>query len=123
MFPKPKGNSNRLLRDDAETIALRALAFMAEDEDRLSRFMSETGVGPDDLRQHAGSVQVLTAVLDFLSRDESLLLMFTANADIKPEHITPALAMLTGEGDGRYETHAPTPDPSRPSKIMQRRQV
>jgi Protein of unknown function (DUF3572) len=123
MFPKPKSQANRLLRDDAETIALRALAFMAEDEDRLGRFMSETGVDPDDLRQHAGSGQVLSAVLDFLSRDESLLLMFTANTDINPQHITPALGLLTGEGDGRIEVRERAPDPSRPSKIMPRRQL
>jgi Protein of unknown function (DUF3572) len=114
---------SRLSRDDAETIGLRALGFMAEDEDRLGRFMGDTGVAPDDLRQHASSPQVLTAVLDYLSRDESLLLMFAANAAIPPEQILPALGLLTGEGTGLVQQTAPPADPNRPSKIMKRREI
>jgi Protein of unknown function (DUF3572) len=120
-FPKPKGTA-RLDRDEAETIALRALGFMAEDEDRLGRFMGDTGVSPDDLQQRASSPEILTAVLDFLARDEALLLMFTANADIPPEHIGPALALLNGE-EAWVPSAAPAAkhDPERPSKIMRRR--
>jgi Protein of unknown function (DUF3572) len=70
----------RLNQEEAETIALRALGFMAEDEDRIGAFMGETGISPDDLRDHAASPAILTAVLDYLSRDESLLLMFATNA-------------------------------------------
>jgi Protein of unknown function (DUF3572) len=113
----------RLSRDEAETIALRGLGFMAEDEDRLGRFMGDTGVDPDDLRQHAGSPQVLTAVLDYLSRDESQLLMFAANADIPPEHIVPALAILSGENRDGVTDGGSNIDPNRPSKIMKRRDM
>ena len=109
-FPKPKGTA-RLDRDEAETIALRALGFMAEDEDRLGRFMGDTGVSPDVLQQRASSPEILTAVLDFLARDEALLLMFTANADIPPEHIGPALALLDRALVHRLVTgrHVPLP--------------
>jgi hypothetical protein len=114
----PQTQPPRLSRDEAETIALRALSFMAEDEDRLGSFLGETGVDPDDLRQNAGSVQVLGAVLDYLSRDETLLLMFATNAAIPPEHIVPALAVLNGEVP---EQATAARDPDRPSKIMRRR--
>jgi hypothetical protein len=105
----------RLDREEAETIALRALGFMAEDEDRIGAFMGETGISPDDLRDNATSAAVLTAVLDYLSRDESLLLMFAGNADIAPEKITPACALLAGDWDGGGSAA------QRPSKIMRRR--
>jgi Protein of unknown function (DUF3572) len=120
--PVGYGEPVRLDRDEAETIALRALGFMAEDEDRIGAFMGETGISPDDLRDQATSPATLTAVLDYLTRDESLLLMFSANADIRPERITPALMVLTGEGgsaDGNTAGNGRSPD--RPSKIMRRR--
>ncbi len=112
------GQQVRVDQDEAETIALRALGFMAEDEDRIGAFMAETGISPDDLRDSATSAVILTAVLDYLTRDESLLLMFSANADIQPERITPALMMLNGEAGGSANGDT---SPNRPSKIMRRR--
>jgi Protein of unknown function (DUF3572) len=109
------GEPIRLDREEAETIALRALGFIAEDEDRIGAFMGETGISPDDLRDHATTPATLTAVLDYLTRDESLLLMFSANADIRPERITPALMLLNGEAGGEGGGGRP---PDRPSKIM-----
>ena len=116
-----------LSRDEAETIAIRALGFMAEDEDRIGAFMAETGLSPDDLRDQAASATILTAVLDYLTRDESLLLMFATNADIPPEHLTPALMLLTGEAAVASAEWAATASQSqraaseRPSKIFRRR--
>jgi Protein of unknown function (DUF3572) len=107
------GEHVRLSRDEADTIALQALGFMVEDDDRISGFMGETGIAPDDLRNHATAPAILNAVLDYLTRDETLLLMFAANAGIRPELVTPALLILNGEADaGGAE---------RPSKIMRRR--
>lgn len=82
-------------RDDAEAIALRALAFLAEDPARLVRFLSLTGMGTDELRAGAGRAETLAAVLDHVLHDESLLLEFTANNAIAPAMIAPARALLT----------------------------
>jgi Protein of unknown function (DUF3572) len=117
------GHQVSLDRNEAETIALRALGFVAEDEDRIGAFMGETGISPDDLREQATSPAILTAVLDYLTRDESLLLMFAANADIQPERITPALMLLNGDAgaEGGTAGSSGTSGAHRPSKIMQRR--
>ena len=58
--------------ENAEAIGLAALVFLTEDEDRLGRFLSETGLSPDDLRASAGTREGLVAVLDHLLADESL---------------------------------------------------
>jgi hypothetical protein len=79
---------------DAESIAAQGLAFLAEEPARLARFLSLTGLGPDDIRARIGSPEVLSAVLEHLAGDESLLLVFTATASVAPETITPALALL-----------------------------
>lgn len=82
--------------ETAETLASRGLAFLAEDTTRLVRFMGVTGLGPDDLRQRAGSREVLAAVLGHLLEDESALLVFTTGADIDPTEPQKAYQVLTG---------------------------
>ena len=55
-------------REAAEALALRALAFLAEDPERLGRFLALTGLGPAELRMRAGDADLLGGVLDHLLR-------------------------------------------------------
>ena len=84
----------KLNLDDAEAIALSGLAFLAEDETRLGRFLALTGIGPGELRSSAGSAGTLSAVLDYLLGDESLLLVFAASKGISPDVVAPARSVL-----------------------------
>ena len=95
-----------MLRDrtaaaDAETIAIRALQFIAADGERLARFLSITGIGPETLRQAAAEPGFLAQVLEFVGEDESLLLAFAANAALAPATVAAARQRLAGvTGDG-----------------------
>lgn len=80
----------------AQSIALTALAFLAEDGERLSRFLTLTGMSPAELRAAAGAPETLAAVLDHVLGDESLLLVFSASKSVAPETIAPARALLAG---------------------------
>ncbi len=80
--------------ETASTLALSGLAFLAEDPQRLVRFLGLTGIGPADLRQAADAPETLLAVLDHLLGDESLLLVFAASKGIAPESLAPARAAL-----------------------------
>ncbi|MBU2581330.1 MAG: DUF3572 domain-containing protein [Alphaproteobacteria bacterium] len=94
-------------QDEAEEIALKALRFLAEDEPRLGRFLSLTGIGPGDLRENAGERHVLSAVLGHLLDDESLLLLFVSNNGLLPEAVGKAHAILGGgraPGPGDWPT-------------------
>ncbi|AHB48675.1 hypothetical protein W911_10185 [Hyphomicrobium nitrativorans NL23] len=79
---------------DAETVGLAALAFLAEDAPRLGRFLALTGIGPDQLRSAADAPETLLAVLDHLLGDESLLLVFASTRGIRPETLVPAREAL-----------------------------
>lgn len=83
--------------DQAETIGLTALGFLAEDPARLAGFLSKTGIGPDDLRASAREPALLAGVLDFLRSDESMLLVFTSTARLNPESIERAYVRLSGQ--------------------------
>jgi hypothetical protein len=87
--------SPKLSLEDAEVIALKALAFIAGDGDRLGRFLALSGAGPGDIRRAAGDPRFLAGVLNHLLQDESLLLTFTAEADLDPRLPTLAAEILT----------------------------
>jgi hypothetical protein len=86
--------------DSAQSLAVSALAFIAADSDRLNRFLSLTGLGPDNLRTAAADPAFLGSVLDYLVGDEALLVEFAADARVKPEAVARAHAVLRGPTEG-----------------------
>lgn len=87
---------NRSSRPDAEAIAIAALGFLASDPERLGRFLSLTGLGPETLRAAAAEPRFLADVLAHLAEDESSLLAFAANAGYAPEAVARAAVQLAG---------------------------
>jgi hypothetical protein len=83
-------------RPDGETVALQALAFLVEDEERLSRFLGLTGIEMTALRGIATDKAGLGAVLDYLLNWEPLLLEFAAAVELAPEAVLRARADLPG---------------------------
>jgi Protein of unknown function (DUF3572) len=80
----------------AEALAAEGLGFLADDENRLIRFMTETGMDPGALHASADTREVLLAVLDHIGSDESLLLVFAASRSVKPETVMEAAVLLQG---------------------------
>ncbi len=80
----------------AEAVAVEALGFLAGDPERLSRFVELSGLDPSNLRAAAAQPGFLAGVLDHIGSDESLLVMFAANAGMNPEDVASACALLGG---------------------------
>ena len=83
----------------AEQLGLFALTFLAEDGERLVRFLSLTGTTPADLKAGAGRPAMLAAVLGHLLEDEPLLLVFASMKEVDPAIIEPAHALLQKAAD------------------------
>jgi hypothetical protein len=90
-------------RDLAETVALQALAFIAEDPDALGRLLAASGLGPADLRHRTRDPELLAGVLDHLLGDEALLLAFTGRLAMDPALPLRARAGLPGGSRGDPE--------------------
>ena len=88
----------------AESLAIQALAFLAEDEVRLGRFLAVTGIGPEEIRSAAREPQFLAGVLEYLAGDEPLLLEFADHTGQSPDEIMRACAQL---GRGAWERDVP----------------
>ena len=56
-------------RSEAETLALKVLAFLARDADALARFLALSGLELEDLRARAADPELLAAVVDFVLAD------------------------------------------------------
>ncbi|KAB2872690.1 MAG: DUF3572 domain-containing protein [Pseudorhodoplanes sp.] len=83
-------------RDEAESLAIQALSFIAGDPERLGRFLAATGIGPAGLRAAARAPHFLAGVLDHIAADERLLVAFAAESATDPRAIARAVAVLNG---------------------------
>jgi hypothetical protein len=81
---------------NAETIALNALSFLAESPDELASFMHQSGVDPTTIRLRAAERGFLAAVLDFLMADEALLVRFCDSTRMEPRAVKRANYQLGG---------------------------
>jgi len=90
----PDNDPDESTLSDAESIAYRAIAFIAADQTYLSDFLSRSGVTPERLPTLLESRDFLAGVLDHLLDDESLLMAFCGNAGLDPSDILPARKAL-----------------------------
>ncbi len=82
--------------ENAETVAIQALGWIAADEERLGRFMGLAGLSVDELRVRAGEPEFLGGVLDFVLENETLLVEFAAHAGLKPDAVLRLRRALPG---------------------------
>jgi hypothetical protein len=95
MKPRPT-----MTRDAAETLAIQALAYLAEDRERLGRFLAESGLAPATIRRAAAAPGFLAGVLDYLAGSERLIAAFAAQTGCDPADVERARHALSGAGGG-----------------------
>ena len=83
-------------RPRAETLALKALAFLAGDGETLNRFLALSGLHLEDLRERADDPFLLGAVLDFMLGDDKLLSPFAESEGLDPKNVHAARRALPG---------------------------
>jgi hypothetical protein len=81
----------------AETLAARALGYLASDPERLGRFLALSGLDPTAIREAARGSGFLPAVLDHVLADERLLVEFAAAEGLRPEAVGRARQALGGD--------------------------
>ena len=79
---------------DAEALALLALAATLGDQRRAQRFLSLSGIGPPELRQCASDPAVLAALLRFLEAHEPDLVSVAEEIGARPEQLVAARRAL-----------------------------
>ena len=80
--------------NDAEALALAALAATLTDERRAERFLSLTGLSPDGIRSRVSDRALLAACIAFLEGHEPDLVAVAEDVGVKPEQLLRAKAEL-----------------------------
>lgn len=81
-------------RAAADEMAVKALAFLAAEPDRLERFLALAGIDAGAIRDAARQPGFLAAVMEHLMSDEPLLLAFAAHEGVSPEAVVKAARAL-----------------------------
>jgi len=82
--------------EQAETIALQALSFLAKDEELLSQFLTTTGVSPQELKKRIREPELLGGVLDAILANDTILLEFCNASGLSPDTLIRARQALPG---------------------------
>ena len=90
---RPKLQNNT---EEAEIVAIKALGFLASDGERLQHFMDLSGLDVAAIRAGAAKPAFLGGILDHLLSDESLLLVFAEEQQLRPERIAEIRRKLPG---------------------------
>ena len=93
----PMARRSEMTRDSAESVAIQALGFIAEDTERLDRFLALTGIEAQSLRDAAREPNFLLGVLDYISTDDALLSDFAVNHGLEPDSVIRARDLLAAE--------------------------
>ena len=84
---------------DPAALALSALGWVIADDQRASRFLSLTGLTPDELRASLMEPGVQGAVLDFLAAHEPDLIAAADALAVRPQALIAARHSLNGSQD------------------------
>ena len=75
-------------------LALAALGWVLQDQDRADRLLALTGLTPDELRGGLGNRAILAAVLDFLCAHEPDLIAAAEAIGVAPTELARAAEAL-----------------------------
>ena len=87
---------SRHAREAAESLAVQALSFIAQDPARLARFLALSGLEAASIRAAATESGFLAGVLAHLGGDQALLIAFAAEAGVAPAEVDRARRVLAG---------------------------
>lgn len=65
-----------MTQDQAETLALKALGWLAGNDELLPIFLGASGTALEDLKTRAGEPVFLLSVLEFLTMDDEWVMAF-----------------------------------------------
>lgn len=83
-------------QEAAETLALRALAWLAGNEDLLPSFLGATGASESDVKAQAADPVFLGAMLDFLMMDDAWIMSVCDHLNIPYDRLSMVRQALPG---------------------------
>lgn len=92
-------DTNSNISAETEILALQALGWVLQDEDRAQRLLALTGLDPRELRSGLEDPAMLSSLLGFLANHEPDLVACAEAIDVSPEKLAAAAQYLNNPGD------------------------
>lgn len=86
-------------QESAEVIALKTLTWLVGDEEILPIFLGSSGMSPEELRVRATEMDVLSAVLDFVTMNDEWVNACATATGLDPHDPMRARQALPGGAD------------------------
>ncbi|MFZ5608447.1 MAG: DUF3572 family protein [Pseudomonadota bacterium] len=86
-------------QQQAEILALNALAFLASEPFKWQAFLVQSGIDPTHVRAQVGDLDFLQGVLDFIASREDWVVAFADAARLAPETVNAARRSLAHAQD------------------------
>ncbi|EKE70034.1 DUF3572 domain-containing protein [Celeribacter baekdonensis] len=86
-------------QESAEVIALKTLTWLVGDEEILPIFLGSSGMSPEELRMRATEMDVLSAVLDFVTMNDEWVNACAMATGLDPHDPMRARQALPGGAD------------------------
>jgi hypothetical protein len=83
-------------RETAEKMAIAALSYLAAEPEELARFLALSGIEANNVREAAREPAFLPGILDYVIRDERLLIAVAAHIEVEPQAIVLAHQLIAG---------------------------
>ncbi|MBW0159066.1 DUF3572 domain-containing protein [Sedimentimonas flavescens] len=89
--------------ESAQVLAIRALGWLAGQDEIFDAFLAASGAAASDVRAMASDPGFLCAMLDFLMQSDAWVITCAGDLGVPPEVLQGARAVLGG-GDQRHWT-------------------
>lgn len=83
--------------DQAQSVALQALAMIVEDDEQLTQFLGSTGADGQTLATQASDPAFLGAVMDFVLQDDARILSLAERTGCAPDSFATLRHALPGD--------------------------
>ena len=91
--------TNHNIEAETEILALQALGWVLQDQDRAQRLLALTGLDPRELRNGLEDPVLLTSLLSFLTNHEPDLIACAESIGVDPAKLAAAAQYLNNPGD------------------------
>lgn len=91
--------TNPNISEEAEILALQALGWVLQDEDRAQRLLALTGLDPRELRSGLEDPAMLSSLLGFLANHEPDLVACAESIGVEPSKLGAVAQYLNSPGE------------------------
>lgn len=95
-------NKEKQQEELAMALGFQVLAYLAQHPEYLGQFLSESGLGPNDLKEQIQDPAMIAALLDFVLKEHKIAEELAQALEIEPHELIAVRMALPGSDPENY---------------------